>query len=183
MPGTSSRAARTVARARARVAVQLPADSLADNWLRSVRLSGFSILVLLLIVVFVVVLAPGLRIYLEQRQQIADLQANVASQQTNLGTLQDERARWDDPAYIRSQARDRLFYVMPGEYSYLVLDDLGADAANAGAPVSSTLQETKVDWAKSLFSSLITAGLSTETPATVPTPTTPSPTSTTGSGQ
>ena len=180
-----NRASRTVARARARVAVQLPADSLANNWLRSVRLSGFSILVLLIIVVFVVVLAPGLRIYLEQRQQIADLQADVASQQANLGTLQDERARWDDPAYIRSQARDRLFYVMPGEYSYLVLDDTGATATGSEPPVSSTLQETKVDWAKSLFGSLITAGLSTETPDTLPTTSTNTPPSgsTTGSGQ
>ena len=41
--------------------------------------------------------------------------------------MQAERDRWQDPVYIRSQARDRLYYVLPGEVSYLVMDSEGLD--------------------------------------------------------
>jgi cell division protein FtsB len=143
------------------VPVNLPAtDEATGNWLRSIRFSGFSIAVLSLIVLFIVVLAPGLRIYLEQRQQLADLRAAVTSQEKEIDTLRDERARYNDPAYLKAEIRDRLFYVMPGETSYLVMDDLGETAADAAAPISEDIQETRVDWVQTLFGSVMTAGLS-----------------------
>ncbi len=37
-----------------------------------------------------------------------------------------ERERWKDPAYITTQARERLYYVKPGEVVYLVDNDLAA---------------------------------------------------------
>ena len=37
--------------------------------------------------------------------------------------LRDERERWNDETFIMTQARERLYYVMPGEVSYLVIDD------------------------------------------------------------
>lgn len=150
-----------------RVPVRLPAESHANQWLRSLRLSGFSLLVLTLIVLFFLVLAPGLRIYLEQRQQIADLQATVAAQEANVVRLKSERARWDDPAYIRAQARDRLFYVMPGEYPYLIIDDTAPASPAATAPVSAGLSTTKVDWTKALLTSAFGAALSTAPPPAV----------------
>ena len=58
-----------------RVPVKLPAEAPSGQWLRSIRLSGFAITALVLIVMFIVVLAPSLRILVEQRQQIAALQA------------------------------------------------------------------------------------------------------------
>ncbi|MEO6944765.1 MAG: hypothetical protein ABI053_08645, partial [Lacisediminihabitans sp.] len=52
-----------------RVAVQLPEMAGASGtWLRSIRLSGFTIAALSLIVLFVVVLAPSLRILVQQQQ-------------------------------------------------------------------------------------------------------------------
>lgn len=149
---------------RVRVPVALPDETQSHAWLRSIRLSGFSILVLGVIVLFLVVLAPGLRTLVEQRQQIADLEASVAAQRANVTELREERARWDDPAYIRAQARDRLFYVMPGEYPYLIIDDVPADPAAAPTPAASTLSKTQTDWAASLLSSYLAAGL-TDAPA------------------
>ena len=144
-----------------RVPVNLPqSDEATGNWLRSIRFSGFSIMVLSLIVLFIVVLAPGLRIYLEQRQQLADLREAVAAQEKEIDTLRDERARYNDPAYLKAEIRDRLFYVMPGETSYLVIDDLGKATPEASAPISEKIQETRVDWVRTLFGSVMTAGLS-----------------------
>jgi cell division protein FtsB len=101
-----------------RVPVSLPAmESAAGGWLRGMRFSGFSLLMLVIIVLFVVVLAPNLRTLIQQQQQISSLQRSVDKQKADVGTLKSDVARWNDPAYIESQARGRLLYVYPGEYS------------------------------------------------------------------
>ena len=46
--------------------VQLPDEAPGTNWIRSIRLSGFAITALGLIVLCVVVLAPSLRVYIAQ---------------------------------------------------------------------------------------------------------------------
>ena len=147
------------------VPVQLPAEAPSGQWLRSIRLSGFAITALVLIVMFIVVLAPSLRILVEQRQRIATLQAQVAASKTAVEELTSQRARWSDPKYIEALARERLDYVFPGEYSYLITDAAPATPSTAnGQPISDKLQTTQVDWVKSMLSSVFTAGL-TDAPA------------------
>ncbi|MET4780789.1 septum formation initiator family protein [Glaciihabitans sp. UYNi722] len=144
-----------------RVPVRLPEEAAAGQWLRSIRLSGFAITALFLIVLSVVVLAPSLKILIEQRQQIAALQASVKDAKNSVGDLKDQKARWSDPNYIEAQARERLNYVFPGDYSYLVLDDAAPVAGSTanGQPISDKIQTTQVDWVGSLLSSVFTAGL------------------------
>ncbi len=167
-----------------------PSQTGAGSWLRGIRFSGFSLVMMGLLIVAVVILAPTLRSLIEQRQQIADQQATVDQLKAQVTDLKAQRARWNDPSYIRSQARDRLYYVMPGEVSYLVIDDRApaAKAADQG-PVSTEIQATKTDWVGSLFGSFMAAGLSDATPAqlsggsgstgshpaTTPTPSPPQP--------
>jgi len=139
-------------------------DTGAATWLRSIRLSGFTIAALTLIVLTVVVLAPSLRILVEQRQEITALTADVAEQQEAVDELEGQRARWDDPSYIQSLARERLDYVYPGEFSFLVIDDGMTVTSPDGLPISEEIQTTKVDWIGSMLSSVLTAGL-TDAPA------------------
>lgn len=147
------------------VAVQMPAEAPSGQWLRSIRLSGFAITALVLIVMFIVVLAPSLRILVEQRQQIATLQTSLATSKSAVADLQGQKARWSDPKYIEALARERLDYVFPGEYSYLITDATSATPTTAnGQPISGKLQTTRVDWVKSMLSSVFTAGL-TDAPA------------------
>ena len=75
----------------------------------------------------VVSYASSLRAYLEQRQQIAELERSRSPQsQASRSTTSSARSeRWDDPAYVEQQARERLGFVMPGEIGYSVLDDDG----------------------------------------------------------
>ena len=73
-------------------------------------------------VVLTVLLAPAIRSYVAQRHQIDLLTARVADQRTQVGDLQRERNAWDDPAYVKAQARDRLKFVMPGDRAYTVID-------------------------------------------------------------
>jgi cell division protein FtsB len=147
-----------------RVPVALPQGVAGPaNWLRSIRFSGFTVLMFVVIVMFVVIIAPGLRVFIEQRQQLAALQEAVDDRAADNDRLSDEVARWSDPAYIKAEARDRLYYVMPGETSYLIVDDVPAAQAGA-APVSDSITTTQVDWLSSIFVSGMTAGLSTATP-------------------
>lgn len=148
-----------------RVAVQLPEMAGASgNWLRSIRLSGFTIAALSLIVLFVVVLAPSLRILVQQQQQLDSLRAGVQQEKDAVKGMKSEVARWSDPSYVESLARERLNYVYPGEYSYLVIDDGKTAATSDGQPISAKLQTTQVDWVRTMLSSVLTAGL-TDAPA------------------
>jgi cell division protein FtsB len=143
-----------------RVPVAMPDEAASGQWLRSIRLSGFAITALGLIVLSVVVLAPSLRVVIEQRQQISQLQAEVKASKGSLVDLAQQKARWNDPNYIEAQARERLSYVLPGDFSYLVINDDPTTAKAGGQPISNKIQTTEVDWVKSMLSSVFTAGLS-----------------------
>ncbi|MDX2025429.1 FtsB family cell division protein [Microcella sp.] len=145
------------------VPVALPADAPASTpWFRNLQISGFTVTVLLLIVGALIVLAPSLRILVEQQQEIAELERSVAEQQAVVEGLQTDIDRWQDPAYIEAQARD-LFFVYPGDITYLVVDD-GMTIDDENAAVSTEIQTTSIDWTRALLSSIVTAGL-TDLPA------------------
>jgi cell division protein FtsB len=144
--------------------------SKAGNWLGRLQLSGFTILIMALTVLGIAILAPQLKILIDQRTEIADLQAQVTAQQSTLSELQAQRARWNDPAYLRAQARDRLYYVMPGEVSYLVINDVALPTSKREA-ASAQVQQTKTNWVAGLLASFLVAGLGNPTPDQVaPTP-------------
>lgn len=120
------------------------------------------------LVLAVVVLAPTIAAFAHQRQQIAELRAAVSAQEEEVQRLRDERERWNDETFIMTQARERLYYVMPGEVSYLVIDDrTPAAKADATAEVSAEVTESKGDWMRTLLDSVMTAGLAPA--ATAPT--------------
>jgi len=154
-----------------RVPVALPEPHRASAWLRNFRLSGFALTVLALIVAALVVLAPQLKTLVEQRQQIARLEGEVDEAQQHLDDIDAEVARWSDPAYVEAQARDRLYYIYPGDTAYLVIDDDRAPTASDEQPISDSIQTTRVDWVTALLSSVYTAGLTEATPQQLESPT------------
>lgn len=82
-------------------------------------------LVLIIMAVLVISLITSLRVYVDQRHQIARANAAIASSQQHINRLDDEHERWNDPDYVRAQARTRLGWVMPGEVGYQVIDASG----------------------------------------------------------
>jgi len=150
-----------------RVAVAMAEPSRASAWLRNFRMSGFALTVLGLIVAALVVLAPQLKTLVEQRQQIAQLEREVEAAQQHLDEIDAEVARWADPAYVEAQARDRLYYVYPGDVAYLVIDDDAPPTVHDSQPISDRIQPTRVEWTTALLSSLYTAGLTEATPETL----------------
>lgn len=154
-----------------KVAVALPQESAPGQWLRGIRLSGFTFVMLSILVLATVVLAPSLRTLVEQQNQIAQLRQAVEDKKDSVADLETDIARWDDPAYIEAQARDRLVYVFPGDYTYLVIDDGTTVTTGDGAPISDDIQTTKVDWVRTLLGSIVAAGTTTEPAETLESPT------------
>jgi cell division protein FtsB len=133
-------------------------------WLGGFRISGVTILVLALVILGVGILGPQINVLVEQRRDVADLQEVVREKELAIADLEKQRARWDDPAYIRAQARERLFYVMPGDISFIVISDVPVVERSLEKP-STSVQSTKSDWVRGIFNSVMVAGLSDATPA------------------
>lgn len=130
------------------------------GWLGGIRLSGFMVIMLGLVVLAAFVLVPTIGTYVEQRQRITALEHQVALTEAEVQALAEERERWQDPAYITTQARERLYYVRPGEVVYLVDNDLAPSALpQEQAPVSDEVEQTRVDWMSQLVRSLTSAGV------------------------
>lgn len=132
-------------------------------WVRSLNFSGFSIIMVLLLVMGVMVVAPGVATLVDQRRQIAQLEQSVREHSQAVDDVEAARDRWKDPAYIRAQARDRLFFVMPGETQLSVIDDV-VITEGGEKKLSDQLAEASQDWLKTLAGSVLTAG-TTSAPA------------------
>lgn len=68
-----------------------------------------------------IVLAQSLRIYFLQAADVAKVRAEIAATQEEISRQKEEISRWQSPDYVRSQARVRLGWVLPGEVGYRVI--------------------------------------------------------------
>lgn len=138
----------------------------------SLQASGFAVTVLVLLIAGVITLSPTLTILAEQQQEIAQLEAALDESQGQVRDLEEQRERWRDPAYVETQARERLLFVYPGDITYLVIDDLGDEGGEDEISVSQDIVESQSDWRKALLGSFLVAattsrGSETEEKATV----------------
>jgi len=144
----------------------------APRQLRQMSWTPATVATLGVIVFGVCLIGPNLGKFFTMQTQIAQLNAKLDAAKKHLVDLSEEKKRWDDPVYIRAQARDRLFYVVPGEISYLVLDANGLNLSDTTGTVGALLAKqknssnfsqsigtTKNDWAKGLLQSVLQAGL------------------------
>jgi len=168
-----ARAQKAAASARAsRIGKNTANDSALAERLRGMSLNLQTVTFLALVVLGIVALAPQAQTWYQQRQQIADLQTQVQQAKQDLASMKVERKRWSDPVYIRSQARDRLYYVLPGEVSYLVMDSNGIstsdvsgtvgaklNAERSSVHISSSITRAKKNWVNSLMQSVVRAGI------------------------
>ncbi len=87
------------------------------------RLTGRAAILVLVLAVLAVSYASSMRAYLQQRAQIESLQSTISERQVEIADLETEKARWLDPEFVQTEARDRLGYVMPGETPFVALRD------------------------------------------------------------
>lgn len=130
---------------------------------------GFQVVVLALIVALAFILVfPTAQRHSAQQVEKERWKVRQAEAQAQVNELQDELDRWEDPAFIKAQARKRLSYVMPGETSYRVSDPENAPAPPVTSPPApepsgdQTLgpeEDLRAPWYFELWDSTIQAGL------------------------
>ena len=79
-------------------------------------------ILVVVLAVLVVSYASSMRAYLQQRSHINELRASIDRSERDILVLEREKRRWEDPAYVETQARERFGWVLPGETSYQVID-------------------------------------------------------------
>lgn len=98
------------------------------------------------------VLATSLRVYFAQAQEIAAVRAEIAAEQERIADMEDQLERWQDPEYVRSIARVRLGWVMPGEIGYRVIDADGNPLE--GATMEEPEPELQGEWYEKMWTSV-----------------------------
>ncbi len=76
----------------------------------------------LVVLIAFIVLAPTLRAFIAQAEQQRELTSQIEATEQRNAELQRTLDRWEDPAFVQAQARERLGFVYPGETSYRVVD-------------------------------------------------------------
>jgi cell division protein FtsB len=100
-----------------------------------------------------VTLAPPLQHYFTQKAQINSLENQLADNQAMLDKAKKELLLWDDPEYVASQARARLYFVFPGERQYIVVGNEEITNNNSEPKVSEQLP-VGIPWYSRLISSI-----------------------------
>nr|WP_245190382.1 septum formation initiator family protein [Leucobacter exalbidus] len=107
------------------------------------------------------IVSPSLSTFVAQQREISELRRSVAEHRQAVDEIDAERAMWKDPVYIRSQARDRLYYVLPGETQLNVIDDV-VMPVESEEETNAKLSRTESNWARTLAASTLAAGLAPE---------------------
>ena len=103
-----------------------------------------------------VVIFTSLRAYLSQQAQYDAVVDRIKAASDTSTTLENELAQWKDDTYVRSQVRERLGYVMPGDTSYVVVGADSMKQTEAGGGATASSQDTP--WYQKLRDSSRAAG-------------------------
>jgi cell division protein FtsB len=98
---------------------------------RRTALTGRAAILAVVLAVLGLSVAYPLRQYLVQRAEINRLSRQVHEQERRVVELEADRQRWDDPAYIKAQARKRLHFCMPDETCYVTIDSGSSHAPSS----------------------------------------------------
>jgi len=134
-----------------------PSRRLSSNRRRS-RGNARPLALIAIIFVFTLTLAPPIKNYFTQRAQISALKSQVATDRTALEAARAELELWKDPSYVKSQARERLHFVMPGERQYIVTGSKEDPTQPDTTKVVSLLPEG-APWYTRLVASVTESGL------------------------
>lgn len=122
------------------------------------RLTGRAAILVLVLAVLAVSYASSLRAYLQQRDQIDDLEALIDEKESSIDDLTRETERRQDPAFVMQEAR-KQGYVLPGETPFVVVDANGDPLTDAELDdPSSGSDEDAPAWYDGVWSSVKVAG-------------------------
>ena len=102
--------------------------------------------------VLTLAIAPPVKHYFTQRAQISALESQLSADNVALQKAREELLRWQDPEYIKSQARERLHFVLPGERQYIVVDGSTTRSEENTTEIASALTDGQPWYARLIAS-------------------------------
>ena len=102
-------------------------------------------------------IAPPVKHYFTQRAQISALKSQLSADNTALQKAREELTLWQDPEYVKSQARERLHFVLPGERQYIVTEGENDLTQNSSTKIASSLADGQ-PWYSRLIASISETG-------------------------
>ena len=102
-------------------------------------------------------IAPPVKHYFTQRAQISALKSQLSADNTALQKAREELTLWQDPEYVKSQARERLHFVLPGERQYIVTEGENDLTRNSSTKIASSLADGQ-PWYSRLIASISETG-------------------------
>jgi cell division protein FtsB len=115
------------------------------------RFTGRAAVLGMVLVGLLLAYAYPVRVYLAQQAEIAGIEQQQREQRERIAGLADERAKWDDPEFVKAKAKKELLYVLPGETPFVPLPDAVAGGAS---PAEQPDPAAADPWYKKLWSSV-----------------------------
>ncbi|CAB4644787.1 unannotated protein [freshwater metagenome] len=121
------------------------------------RTNNRALAFIVILFILTLAIAPPVKHYFTQRAQINSLESQLAADNVALQKAREELLRWQDPEYIKSQARERLHFVLPGERQYIVVDGSTTPSQENATEIASALTDGQ-PWYARLIASISEAG-------------------------
>ena len=121
------------------------------------RTNNRALAFIVILFVLTLAIAPPVKHYFTQRAQINALKSQLSADNVALQKAREELLRWQDPEYIKSQARERLHFVLPGERQYIVVDGSTPPSQENTTEIASALTDGQ-PWYARLIASISEAG-------------------------
>lgn len=114
-------------------------------------LTSRALILIIVLALLVLALSVPIRNWLSQRAEVTALRADIAASSERITELEAELARWSDPAFVATEARRRLHFVLPGEIGYVTIS---RDGRPAEAVLSDEAAQRPRGWHSVMWESL-----------------------------
>ena len=121
------------------------------------RTSNRALALSAILFIIALTLAPPVKHYFTQRAQISALKSQLSADHVALQKAREELLMWQDPEYIKTQARERLHFVLPGERQYIVTEGESTGSQNGITKIASALTDGQ-PWYARLIASISETG-------------------------
>ncbi|MEV7395542.1 septum formation initiator family protein [Aeromicrobium sp. NPDC092404] len=122
------------------------------------QLTTRAIVLLSVVLLLIASYTSTLHAWWEQRSENQATKAKIVMQKQQILALEDQKLRWEDPAYVKQQAKERFGWVIPGEVGYRVIGTDGnvkGDVPTLDAPPTAT---SETEWYDKLWGSVKESG-------------------------
>ena len=102
-------------------------------------------------------IAPPVKNYFTQRAQISALKSQLSADNVALQKAREELLLWQDPDFVKTQARERLHCVLPGERQYIVTETNSDGTQKSTTKIATSLVDGQ-PWYSRLIASISETG-------------------------